>query len=71
MHRVLLCPPTYYEVRDVKNPFMQSAAPVDKDLALRQWQDVRRAFEAGGFALAEIEPVPDLEDMVFANNQVF
>ena len=27
MHRVLFCPPAYYEVRDVKNPFMQSAAP--------------------------------------------
>lgn len=71
MQRVLFCPPNYYEIRDVKNPFMQNAAPVDRGLALRQWEGVRRAFEAAGFALAGIDPVPDLEDMVFANNQVF
>ncbi len=71
MNRVLFCPPAYYEVRDVKNPFMQNAAPVEKELAARQWEEVRRAFEAAGFALAEIEPVADLEDMVFANNPVF
>ncbi|MGH9601690.1 MAG: dimethylarginine dimethylaminohydrolase family protein, partial [Terriglobales bacterium] len=71
MQRVLFCPPTYYEIRDVKNPFMQNAAPVDPKLALQQWEEVGRAFEAAGFAPARIDPVPDLEDMVFANNQVF
>ena len=71
MHRVLFCPPTYYDIRDVKNPFMQDVAPVNRELALRQWEEVRGAFEAAGFALASIDPVPDLEDMVFANNQVF
>jgi N-dimethylarginine dimethylaminohydrolase len=71
MQRALFCPPTYYEVRDVKNPFMQNAAPVNQELALRQWEAVRRAFEEAGFALAGIDPVPDLEDMVFANNPAF
>jgi len=71
MNRVLFCPPTYFEVCDVKNPFMQNAAPVDKELALQQWEGVRRAFEEAGFALAGIDPVPGLEDMVFANNPVF
>ncbi len=71
MQRVLFCSPTYYEIRDVKNPFMQDAAPVDRDLAQRQWEEVRRAFEAAGFALANIGAVPGLEDMVFANNQAF
>jgi N-dimethylarginine dimethylaminohydrolase len=71
MQRALFCPPTYYEIRDVKNPFMQNATPVDRDLARSQWDEVRRAFEAAGFATATIEAIPDLEDMVFANNQVF
>ncbi len=71
MDRVLFCPPTYFDVRDVKNPFMQNSAPVDKELALQQWEEVRRAFEEAGYALASIDAVPELEDMVFANNPVF
>lgn len=71
MKRVLFCPPTYFEVRDVKNPFMQGAAPVNQEMARQQWEQVRRAFSESGCEVAEIEAVPDLEDMVFANNQVF
>ncbi len=71
MDRVLFCPPTYFDVLDVKNPFMQNVAPVDKELALRQWNDVRRALEDAGYAQASIDAVPGLEDMVFVNNPVF
>ncbi|HXE89392.1 MAG TPA: arginine deiminase-related protein [Terriglobales bacterium] len=71
MNRVLFCPPTYFDVLEVKNPFMQNAAPVDKNLAMRQWEEVRRAFSRVGFTLETIEPVPGLEDMVFSNNPVF
>lgn len=71
MNRVLFCPPTYFDVRDVKNPFMENAAPVDKELAQRQWEGVRSAFGSAGFTLETIAPVPGLEDMVFSNNQVF
>ncbi len=69
--RALFCPPTYFEVRDVKNPFMCDAEPVDKKKALEQWEALRRAFEKAGVATEVIPAVPDLEDMVFANNQVF
>ena len=71
MNRVLFCPPTYFDVLDVKNPFMQNAAPVDQQLARRQWDEVRGAFERVGFSVETIEPAPGLEDMVFSNNQVF
>jgi len=71
-HRsVLMCPPTFYTVRDVKNPFMQSGSPVDHDLAQRQWNGVREAFEQAGVKTETIDPVDDLEDMVFAANQAF
>lgn len=69
--RVLFCPPSYFEVRDVKNAFMSPDQPVDKKLALQQWRGVRAAFEKAGFETLAIDPAPDLEDMVFANNQVF
>ena len=71
MNRALFCPPAYFEIRDVKNPFMHGAGPVDKEMARQQWEALRRAFEQAGIPTDVIAPVADLEDMVFANNQVF
>ncbi|MBI2682356.1 MAG: hypothetical protein HYX26_03925 [Acidobacteriales bacterium] len=70
MSNVLFCPPTYFDVIDVKNPFMQGAS-VDKAKARAQWEGVRQAFADAGCGVREIEAVPGLEDMVFAANQTF
>lgn len=69
--RVLMCPPDYFTVRDVKNPFMASGQPVDNELAKRQWSGVCDAFTNAGVAVETIDAVEDLEDMVFAANQTF
>jgi len=69
--KVLFCPPTYFKVVDVKNPFMEGAAPVDPARAQQQWEGVRGAFSAAGLAVETIGAVPNLEDMVFAANQTF
>ncbi len=45
--------------------------PVDRDKAKQQWTALCDGFRAAGLALAFIAPVKDLEDMVFAANQVF
>jgi arginine dihydrolase len=69
--RVLFCPPTYFEVREVKNPYMRGLLPVDRVLAQHQWDAVCEAFRAAGYTAELIDPVPGLEDMVFAANPVF
>lgn len=66
---VLMCPPTYFDVREVKNPHMRQ--PIDRGRAEKQWQDLRRAFEEAGVQVLTVSPVADLEDMVFAANPVF
>jgi N-dimethylarginine dimethylaminohydrolase len=71
MKNVLLCPPTHFAVRDVKNPYMKHAAPLDREKAERQWQSLRLALENSGLVVETIDPVEDLEDMVFAANQIF
>ena len=71
MTSVLMCPPAYYTVRDVKNPFMRDAPAVNRECAARQWEAVREAFARAGVATLTIDPVEDFEDMVFAANQVF
>src|SRR5438105_243024 len=69
--KVLFCPPTYFEVREVKNPYMRGLHQVDAVRARDQWEMVCGAFEDAGFTVECIEPVAGLEDMVFAANQVF
>lgn len=66
---VLLCPPTFFDVREVKNPYMR--LPIDRVRAQHQWENLRRALEQSGLKVETIDPVQDLEDMVFAANQVF
>jgi N-dimethylarginine dimethylaminohydrolase len=69
MSRVLMCPPTFFEVREVKNPHMGVA--IDRVLAQHQWENLRQALLDAGLTVDIIEAVPDLEDMVFAANQAF
>ena len=71
MQNVLMCPPTYYTVRDVKNPHMDPNKAIDRERALSQWNALRRAFEDAGCRTYTVDPVEDLEDMVYAANQVF
>ena len=68
---VLLCPPTHFDVVDQKNPYMSGKSPVDKVKAQRQWEALCSALEQNGWEVETIDPVPGLEDMVFAANQVF
>ncbi|MHB2026942.1 MAG: dimethylarginine dimethylaminohydrolase family protein [Elusimicrobiota bacterium] len=67
----LFCPPDYYDIVDVKNPFMiGQAGKIDKALARAQWEDVRLAFEDAGKKTEIIDPVRGLEEMVFCSNPV-
>lgn len=66
---VLMCPPTFFDVRERKNPYMR--LPIDHTLAQHQWESLRRSLENAGVKVETIAPVKDLEDMVFAANQVF
>ena len=68
---VLLCPPTYFDVVDQKNPYMSERSSVDRGKAQQQWQSLCSALEQAGCQVETIPAAPGLEDMVFAANQVF
>jgi N-dimethylarginine dimethylaminohydrolase len=63
-----MCRPTYFAVDYAINPWMDPSAPVDVDLAGRQWTELRRTYTDLGHAVDEIAPIPGLPDMVFAAN---
>jgi N-dimethylarginine dimethylaminohydrolase len=67
---LLMCPPEYFQVVDVKNPHMEgNVGKTDHGLARKQWDAVRAAFEQAGAKVDLIPPTPDCEDMVFCANQ--
>jgi N-dimethylarginine dimethylaminohydrolase len=69
--KILMCRPSYFEVKDAKNEFMSTnIGGVDKLKAQAQWDGLKQAFESCGFEVKLIEPGKDLEDMVFTANQV-
>lgn len=66
---VLMCPPTFFDVREPKNPYM--GLPIDRVLARHQWENLRCSLRDAGLKVELIDPVKGLDDMVFAANQIF
>jgi N-dimethylarginine dimethylaminohydrolase len=66
--RYLMCRPTHFAVDYAINPWMDPGAPVDVDLAVRQWTALYETYLALGHTVDLIDPVAGLPDMVFAAN---
>lgn len=66
--RYLMCPPRYFAVDYAINPWMDPNQPVDAERALTQWTRLRDTYRRLGHTVLEIEPRPELPDMVFAAN---
>jgi len=66
---VLMCPPTFFDVREAKNPHMGLA--IDRVRAQQQWENVQQSLRESGLKIELIDPIQGLDDMVFSANQVF
>lgn len=64
----VMCPPTHFAVEYAINPWMRPGTPVDRDLALAQWDALRRTYLELGHEVTVVEPEPGLPDMVYAAN---
>lgn len=71
MKKVLLCPPTYYNIEYEINPWMHVENKVDKDKVLKEYEELKNTYKSLGFEVLEIEPVNGLPDMVYAANLGF
>ncbi len=69
--RYLMCRPTYFDVSYAINPWMDPNRPVDRELAIAQWETLHDTYRQLGHQVELIEPHPDLPDMVFAANGAF
>lgn len=64
-----MCPPTYFDVRERKNPHM--GQPIERVRAQQEWENLRATLLVCGLSVSIIDPVQGLDDMVFTANQVF
>ncbi|WP_075732001.1 dimethylargininase [Streptomyces acidiscabies] len=66
--RLLMCPPSHFDVTYSINPWMEPEKPVDGGLALAQWERLRSLYRDLGHTVEVVRPVAGLPDMVFAAN---
>lgn len=66
--KILMCPPDYFAVDYVINPWMAGhESSLDLELAKQQWQKLRDIISEKADVVV-MEPQPDLPDMVFTAN---
>jgi N-dimethylarginine dimethylaminohydrolase len=66
--RILLCPPRHFGVLYEINPWMSSEVTVDPDRAAAQWEHLAATLRAAGAEVVEMEPRPEVPDLVFTAN---
>ncbi len=68
MKKILLCPPTFYDIEYEINPWMHVENKVDKDKVLMEYEVLKNTYQSLGVEILEIDPVKGLPDMVYAAN---
>ncbi|GAA1589476.1 N-dimethylarginine dimethylaminohydrolase [Actinoplanes couchii] len=66
-----MCPPQHFTVEYAINPWMDTTAAVDAELAVRQWESLRTTLTGLGHVVHVLDPVPGLPDMVYSANGAF
>ncbi|WP_353653580.1 dimethylargininase [Streptomyces sp. TLI_053] len=66
--RLLMCPPSHFDVNYSINPWMVPEKPTSRDLAVAQWEQLRDLYVGLGHTVEVIAPEQGLPDMVFAAN---
>lgn len=66
--QILMCPPEFYGIEYEINAWMSRARQADRDLAARQWEDLKTLLYSVGAEILLLEPQPGLPDLVFTAN---
>jgi N-dimethylarginine dimethylaminohydrolase len=64
----VMTPPRFFAVDYAINPWMDTTNPVDRGVALTQWQRLHDIYLKLGHTVDLVDPVPGLPDMVYAAN---
>src|ERR1700722_19623700 len=64
----VMTPPRFFAVDYAINTWMDTTNPVDRGVALTQWQHLHETYLRLGHTVDLVDPVPGLPDMVYAAN---
>ncbi|MGC4814017.1 dimethylargininase [Micromonospora sp. DT228] len=67
----LMCSPEHFAVEYAINPWMDVTTPVDRDLAVKQWDRLRETLVGLGHEVHVLTPEQGLPDLVYAANGAF
>ncbi|WP_368666174.1 dimethylargininase [Micromonospora sp. CV4] len=67
----LMCSPEHFAVEYAINPWMDVTTPVDRELAVKQWDRLRETLVGLGHQVHLLTPERGLPDMVYAANGGF
>ncbi|HED08086.1 MAG TPA: hypothetical protein ENI57_08225 [Ignavibacteria bacterium] len=68
MKKILMCPPKYYNIEYVINPWMKTGTEIDRDAAYSNYNLLKESYELSGMEVLEIEPVEGSPDMIYTAN---
>ena len=68
MKKILMCPPKYYNIEYVINPWMKIGTEINRDEAYANYNLLKENYESSGMEVLEIEPVEGLPDMIYTAN---
>ena len=68
MTQIFLCPPTYYDIKYVINPWMDLNNKVDKNMANVQYLELKDTFRKLDIKFDELSPDPNLPDQVYTTD---
>ena len=66
--KILMCPPTYFDVEYEINPWMNVSVQPDRQKAQEQWENLKKTYIDLGVTVETIDQVKGLPDMVFTAN---
>lgn len=66
--KILVCDPSYYEIKYEINPWMNLSFNSDRTEAFSQWRNLANKLKDLGTEIVEINPINELPDMVFTAN---
>lgn len=66
--RILMCPPDHYGIEYEINPWMNRSLGTVRELAFRQWTQLRDTLVSLGVTVEQLQPVKGLPDLVFTAN---
>jgi N-dimethylarginine dimethylaminohydrolase len=66
--RILMCPPDHYGIEYEINPWMNRSLGAVRELAFRQWTQLRDTLISLGVTVEILAPQPGLPDLVFTAN---